>query len=132
MVHRDHDDHGLFISDPIRSRLNDEWAIILSRRVAGPGGGFAGVITAVIDPAYFAALFRTAANAGTRVALVNRSGMMLSSTADDFHSLSASRCRASRSTSPLRIFRPRARCRRARPSPARIGSASTPSGAAIR
>jgi PAS domain S-box-containing protein len=43
----------LFISEPLRNRVNNAWMISLSRRVDTPSGVFAGVLMAAIDVQYF-------------------------------------------------------------------------------
>jgi PAS domain S-box-containing protein len=58
-VHVENSGYGLYIDKPIRSRLNGEWTIQLSRRIDGPGGEFQGVFSAALDPAHFEALYRT-------------------------------------------------------------------------
>jgi len=54
-VHRDHADAGLFISRPMRHR--GAFAIVLSRRITGPDGGFLGVVAGSIRFSYFHDLF---------------------------------------------------------------------------
>ena len=43
----------LFISEPLRNRVNNAWMISLSRRIDTPSGVFAGVLMAAIDVQYF-------------------------------------------------------------------------------
>ncbi len=40
-VHRDRPDEGMYVSEPMRSRLNNnEWIMAISRRIPGPNGSF--------------------------------------------------------------------------------------------
>lgn len=48
-VHRDRPDAGMFISEPIRSRLGRGWFVAVSRRITDAAGAFAGIAYAVID-----------------------------------------------------------------------------------
>jgi diguanylate cyclase (GGDEF)-like protein len=54
-VQRDRPDAGLFISRPMLHR--GAYAIVLSRRIAGPDGGFLGVVAGSIRFSYFHDLF---------------------------------------------------------------------------
>jgi diguanylate cyclase (GGDEF)-like protein len=54
-VHRGQDDAGLFISKPMLHR--GSYAIVLSRRITGPDGGFRGVVAGSIRFSYFHDLF---------------------------------------------------------------------------
>jgi hypothetical protein len=47
----------LFISPPLRNRVNNSWMISLSRRIVSPNGTFGGVIMAAIDMNYFNRLY---------------------------------------------------------------------------
>jgi PAS domain S-box-containing protein len=58
-AHRDGRVEGLFVSDPYRSEATDHWRFVLSRRLAGPGGAFGGVLAAVIEIENFDRLYRT-------------------------------------------------------------------------
>jgi signal transduction histidine kinase/ActR/RegA family two-component response regulator len=58
-VHVQAGDDALFISKPLRNRVNNAWMISLSRRVTGSDGGFAGVVMAAIDLDYFRRLYRS-------------------------------------------------------------------------
>jgi signal transduction histidine kinase len=46
-------DRGLFIGLPYHSAPDGRWTVALSRRIAAPDGGFAGVVVAALDPGYF-------------------------------------------------------------------------------
>lgn len=76
--HRDNPQHGLFIGEPIRARLNNLWTISLSRRIDAPGGGFGGVVTLALDPAYFSSFYGSIGmHPGSSVALIAASGILL-------------------------------------------------------
>jgi diguanylate cyclase (GGDEF)-like protein/PAS domain S-box-containing protein len=57
--HRENADHGLRISDPLKSRLTGKMTIILSKRINKPDGSFHGVLTAAIDSDYFNDFYKT-------------------------------------------------------------------------
>lgn len=77
-VHRDDPAVGLYISAPIRSRLDGTWIIAVSRRIEDAGGHFAGIVNAVLRLDYFLEFYR-AINLGpdTVVLLVRRDGVLL-------------------------------------------------------
>src|SRR6202040_4142695 len=54
-VHRERPDVGLFISRPMLH--HGAYAIVLSRRITGPDGGFLGVVAGSIRFSYFHELF---------------------------------------------------------------------------
>jgi diguanylate cyclase (GGDEF)-like protein len=56
--HRDHEGGGLIVSAPVAGRIADRTIIPMSRRIDRPDGGFAGVVVAGVDPAYFGEFFR--------------------------------------------------------------------------
>lgn len=83
-VHRDRDHVGLFIGDPVQSRINQLWAISLSKRLSTPDGRFAGVVVAAVDPGYFASLHaRTESQQGAAVTLIKRTGVVLATTHEE-------------------------------------------------
>ena len=57
-AHRDGKVEGLFVSEPYRSQATEQWRFILSRRLAGPGGAFGGILAAVIEVESFDRLYR--------------------------------------------------------------------------
>ena len=57
-AHRDGKVEGLFVSEPYRSQATEQWRFILSRRLAGPGGAFGGILAAVIEVENFDRLYR--------------------------------------------------------------------------
>ena len=50
--HRDHAGPESYIGPPIRSRINGEWVMTVSRRISRPDGAFAGVALATIPLSY--------------------------------------------------------------------------------
>lgn len=61
-AHRDNEhvggQTGIYISDPIHSRLGRGWFVAVSRRINLPDGGFGGIAYAVIDLSYFERSYR--------------------------------------------------------------------------
>jgi diguanylate cyclase (GGDEF)-like protein/PAS domain S-box-containing protein len=57
--HRDTPGTALHISETLESRLTDRSTIVVSKRVSGQDGSFAGVIAAAIDRDYFNRFYRT-------------------------------------------------------------------------
>jgi diguanylate cyclase (GGDEF)-like protein/PAS domain S-box-containing protein len=51
--HKNHADEGLRVNEPLRSRSNGRWSILLTRRVNHADGTFAGVVVAAIELDYF-------------------------------------------------------------------------------
>ncbi|MHC1713368.1 MAG: ATP-binding protein [Solidesulfovibrio sp.] len=47
----------LYISAPLRNRVNNKWMISLSRRVSSPDGSFIGVVMAAIEMDYFRRIY---------------------------------------------------------------------------
>jgi signal transduction histidine kinase len=43
-------DNGLHVSNMMRGRLTGRWGLVLTRRLSNPGGTFAGVIVAALEP----------------------------------------------------------------------------------
>jgi diguanylate cyclase (GGDEF)-like protein/PAS domain S-box-containing protein len=58
-VHVDDPADTLFISKPLTGRITGNPAILISRRIERADGTFDGIITARLDPAYFARLYDT-------------------------------------------------------------------------
>ena len=58
-VHVDDRADTLFISKPLTGRISGNPAILISRRIERADGTFDGIITARLDPAYFARLYDT-------------------------------------------------------------------------
>jgi len=69
---------ALFISRPLRNRINGRWMISLSRRISTPDGGFGGVVMAAVELEYFAGLFRSLKlPPGARLELRRADGLLL-------------------------------------------------------
>ncbi len=77
-VHAQHDDAGLFIGMPVRSRFSGVESLPLSRRLSNPDGSFAGVVGGVIQLEYFRQLFEAVGirNDGT-ITLLSDDGTIL-------------------------------------------------------
>lgn len=56
--HRDSNNPGLLIGNPVKSRSGGQWIIPASRRFNNPDGSFAGVVLATIDASYFANFYK--------------------------------------------------------------------------
>ncbi len=77
-VHLASGDLGLFVSKPIRSRINGHWSIALSRRIDGPGKTFGGVAVGTIDLSYLTRLYEgLGAGAESAVTLFRTDGTVL-------------------------------------------------------
>jgi diguanylate cyclase (GGDEF)-like protein len=78
-VHKDSADVGLYISQPLRSRLrNGEWMIALSRRINHPDGRFAGVAVGAIGLDNFKRLFnKVVLTANDSISLFDTDGDMI-------------------------------------------------------
>ena len=57
--HRENAEDRLFLSSPLRNRVNGNWMISLSRRLSKPDGGFGGVVMAAVEMEYFISLYRS-------------------------------------------------------------------------
>ncbi|OIO04376.1 MAG: hypothetical protein AUJ49_02920 [Desulfovibrionaceae bacterium CG1_02_65_16] len=74
----------LFISRPLRNRVNGRWMISLSRRISGQDGRFAGVVMAAVEMEYFSRLYRSLnLPPGTLLTLRRRDGVVLTSSPFD-------------------------------------------------
>ena len=58
-AHRDDPSGALFLSAPYQRGPERSWRFVMSRRLAGPGGAFAGVVAAVIEVETFDKLYRS-------------------------------------------------------------------------
>lgn len=75
---RDHDTSDLFISEPVRNRLDGSWIVHMARRLTDSEGNFAGVLSAGVRTAYFTQLYENVGiHNGGSVSLLRRDGMML-------------------------------------------------------
>jgi diguanylate cyclase (GGDEF)-like protein/PAS domain S-box-containing protein len=82
--HAQTDDRRTLIGRPVRSKSGGQWIITVSRRTNHPDGGFAGVVLATVDVAYFAQFFDKF-NIGERgsVALLSADGIVMARNPDD-------------------------------------------------
>lgn len=77
-IHAERPHAGLYVGEPIQSRINGMWGISVSRRFNKPDGSFGGVISVSVEPEYFLAFFRDAAiGAGNSMMLYHASGMRI-------------------------------------------------------
>ena len=78
IAQRDSTDDKLFISPPYHSAAADKWFTSASRRLTNPDGSFAGIVTAPLDPSYFAKLYRSIdLTKGGTVLLLHREGLLV-------------------------------------------------------
>ena len=74
---------GLFIGRPIKSRIEDEWVIPVSRRLVDRQGNFSGVIALMMRPEYFSGIYlRLGGGRDDVIALVRKDGAFLSRSAN--------------------------------------------------
>jgi PAS domain S-box-containing protein len=57
-THREGAAGGRFVSEPFEGRASGHWEFVVSERIAGSAGRFAGVLAAKVDVAYFDRLYR--------------------------------------------------------------------------
>ncbi len=84
-LYRQQPDAGFQLAKPARSRTTGGWLLSATRPLAAPGGAFAGVLVAALEPPYFDRLWRSV-NLGPdgSVALLHRDGtLMMRSPFDD-------------------------------------------------
>ena len=83
-VHRDDPNTGIFVSEPIQSRVDGDWSIVLSRRLSRPDGSFAGVVGATLGPEYIAKIFAASIRStDTNVVLWHNSHVVLATSSPD-------------------------------------------------
>ncbi len=88
IAQRDAADVGLFMAPPFRSKVSGRWLALASRRLSHADGSFAGIVSAAIDPDYFAGIYRSIRfGANGTVALVHRSRMLLAREPPSYDSL---------------------------------------------
>ena len=58
-VHRNQNVDRLFFSEPLVGKLIDNTAIVVSRRISGVDGSFAGIAAFAVDPEYFVRFFQS-------------------------------------------------------------------------
>jgi diguanylate cyclase (GGDEF)-like protein/PAS domain S-box-containing protein len=78
IAQRDNPTGGLFVAQPFRSLATGNWITAASRRLTNADGSFAGILTAALDPSYFAGTYRAIRldNGGAAV-LIHRDGPIL-------------------------------------------------------
>jgi PAS domain S-box-containing protein len=75
---RDTDKPGLFVSEPVRNRLDGAWTLYLARRLDGADGKFLGVVQAAVRMKHFEDFYKTVAlGDGGSIALLRHDGTML-------------------------------------------------------
>jgi predicted signal transduction protein with EAL and GGDEF domain len=75
---RDHDDPGLYISKPAKSRAVGSWTVFLSRRVLSRDGQFVGLVVAAIGVSYLEEFYHVILiNTGEAVTLLRSDGVVL-------------------------------------------------------
>jgi diguanylate cyclase (GGDEF)-like protein/PAS domain S-box-containing protein len=82
--HKLSDSRQAFIGPPIRSTLDGEWIITVSRRFNHPDGSFAGVVFAAVGAKYFSEFYRQF-EIGTKgaITLMDASGVVLARSPDN-------------------------------------------------
>lgn len=77
-AHRERRSTGLFIGAPVQNRVDGEWSIFVSRRLADADGAYAGVVAASVPLSYFNALYQSVKPLeGSAIALFRRDGTLL-------------------------------------------------------
>jgi hypothetical protein len=72
------DDHGLFVSEPVISRITGTPAIFLVRRVNAPDGTFLGLVMGEVDVPYLTKFYQAiSTRPGQSVTLLRRDGSIL-------------------------------------------------------
>jgi PAS domain S-box-containing protein len=75
---RDNDKPVLFVSEPVRNRLDGAWTIYLARRLDDASGKFVGVVQAAVRLNHFEEFYATIAlGEGGSIALMRNDGMLL-------------------------------------------------------
>ena len=72
-----HDDHALFVSEPLKGYLAGRWTVFLSRRINHSNGAFAGVVMAAVTLSYFEDFYRAVTSDNDAVTLLRRDGVLL-------------------------------------------------------
>lgn len=77
---RDHDDRGVFLSDPMINRVTGLWTCVIARRIDSPTGTLLGIVVGLLDLGYFRSFYREIAQGeNLAITLVNRQGLVLTS-----------------------------------------------------
>jgi diguanylate cyclase (GGDEF)-like protein len=74
---RDHNDPGIFVSEPVHNRGDGGLTFYLVRRVSGPDGKFLGLVLAALDLNYFQAFYTLIGSGDTSVSLIRSDGIVL-------------------------------------------------------
>jgi len=78
MARRDDPSPGFRVHDPIRSRIDNAWVLIVSRRLSQPDGGFAGLLTIGLDLRYLESVYQTASSPSrSSISLFRKDGTLL-------------------------------------------------------
>jgi PAS domain S-box-containing protein len=76
---RDTATRGIYVAAPVKSSLNGVWVIKVSLRLEDADGRFAGIATGMVDPNYFASVYRSIELGPSRIAALYREdGIVLS------------------------------------------------------
>jgi signal transduction histidine kinase/ActR/RegA family two-component response regulator len=75
---RDHAGAEIHVSAPHKSRADNEWTMVLSRRLHGPDGAFLGTVFARVHPTYFEDLYKAALSFPSEaVSVLRRDSVMM-------------------------------------------------------
>jgi len=75
---RDNPKGGLFVSEPVRNRIDGAWTIYLARRMDDANGAFVGVVQAAVRMKHFEDFYASAAlGEGGSIALMRHDGLLL-------------------------------------------------------
>lgn len=76
--HRDTVDGGLFVSQPVRNKIDGAWTLYLARRLSGADGVFLGLAQAAVRLKHFEDFYAAVSlGEGGSITLLRRDGMML-------------------------------------------------------
>lgn len=76
--HRDHQNGGLFVSEPVKNTYDGAWTIYLARRLATADGLFVGVVQAAVRLNYFETFYASVAlGEGGSISLRRNDGIVL-------------------------------------------------------
>ena len=68
----------LYVGSPLRSPATENWVVLVARKFTGPNGEFLGVVTGVMELAYFEKMFGAVANSSHElIGLFRRDGTLL-------------------------------------------------------
>jgi PAS domain S-box-containing protein len=75
---RDNNDGGLFISEPVRSKVGGQWTLFLAHRISDSGGAFLGIVQAAVQLKHFEEFYAAVAlGQGGLISLLRIDGMLL-------------------------------------------------------